>query len=230
MVTGFCGGESGSLSGLVAWTLGNGSWLYYVTIHVLFLALFRFFWRNTPALIACVVATVLQLVAKAQGGGLPSPLGNDYLNPLHWVGFFALGVLLRRQGLGFSKGFWGICGVVFCVSTVVVYRNWIYGYFHILNALYSVSAFFVLFALGRWLAKTPLEGAIRQAGGDTYCIYLWHMLVAPPILRRIPFKMMMLLLAPAISMVILLLCIALGRKLTAKLPHGDRLRQLVGLR
>lgn len=223
-------GQSGSLLGLVTWILGHGSWLYYVTMHVLFLAIFKFFWRSTPALVACVAATALQLLAKTKGGGLPSPLDNDYLNPLHWVGFFALGVLLRRQGLRFSRGFWAVCCLVFGVSAVVVYRDWIYGYFHILNALFSVCAFFVLFGLGRLLARPSLERPIARLGSDSYCIYLWHMLVAPPVLRRIPFEMVTLLLAPALSMGIMQLCIALGRWITEKLPGGERLRQLVGLR
>lgn len=223
-------GVHGSFPGLIAWLLGHGSWLYYLTIHVLFLALFKFLWRSTPALVACVAATVLQLLAKTRGGGLPSPLDNDYLNPLHWVGFFALGVLLRRQGLRFSRKFLVCCGLVFGVSAVVVYRRWIYNYFHILNCIYSVSAFFLLFALGRRLAHSPLEDAIRRIGGDTYCIYLLHMLVAPPFLRRIPFPNLKWALGPVIAMVILLLFIALGKWITGKLPFGDKLRLLVGLR
>lgn len=216
-------GHAATWAGLACWLIGHGSWLYYVTIHVFCLALFKFLWRSTPALIACVAATVLQLTAKTLGGGLPSPLDNDYLNPLHWVGFFALGVLLRRQGLRFSRGFLALCALVFGVSAVVVYRRWLYEYFHILNCIYSVSAFFLIFALGQRLARPPLEAAIRRLGGDTYCIYLLHMLVANPFLRRIPFPDLKWALGPV-------LCIALGKWITGKLPFGDKLRLLVGLR
>lgn len=42
--------------------------------------------------------------------------------------------------------------------------------------------------------------------------------------------MVTLLLSPPLSMGIMLLCIALGRWITEKLPRGEKLRQLVGLR
>jgi len=222
--------EPSSLLGLVYWLIGNGSWLYYVTMHLLMLALFKPLHRSVPALGACVAVTAIQLVMKANGGGIPSPFGNDYLNPLHWIGFFALGILLRRRNLRLGKGFFAGCALVLAVSAVIVYRKWIYGYFHILNAVYSVSAFFVLFGLGRLLAQTRLRNMILEIGTSTYCIYLLHMLIVPPILRRIPFENLKFVLSPVMGMVIMMLLIRIGKAISRKLPFGDKLRMLVGLR
>ena len=222
--------EPSSLLGLVCWILGHGSWLYYVTIHLLMLALFKPIHRSVPALWACVAVTAVQLAMKANGGGIPSPLDNDYLNPLHWMGFFALGVLLRRNGLRLGKRFLAGCVLVFAVSAVTVYRRSIFSYFHLLNAVYSVSFFFVLFALGRLLAGTKLRGLIREVGASTYCIYLLHMQIVLPVLRRIPFETLKTVLSPVIGLVIMMVLIEIGKAISRKLPFGDKLRMLVGLR
>lgn len=219
-------GIPGSLLGFLYWLFGNGSWLYYVTLHLFMLALFKPIWRCKGVLLGCILLNGLQLVFHF----IPAPFGNDYLNPANWVGFFALGILLRQQGLRFSRGFLLGALVLFLTSAGVVYHQWIYSYFHILNALYSVSAFFLLFALGRKLAQTPLSRPIRQIGSDTYCIYLFHMFVLLPILRRIPWEGFKTLFSPVLGMYIMLLLIRLGKFLTAKLPFGENLRRLVGLR
>lgn len=219
-------GEPCNLLGFGYWLLGNGSWLYYVTLHLLMLALFKPFWQSVPVLVGCVALNVLQLLHPF----VPDPFGNEYLNPANWVGFFALGILLRRQGLRFSRGFVAGAAAVLLVSACIVYHRWIYSYFHILNALYSVSAFFVLFALGRKLAGTRLGKPVRLIGSDTYCIYLLHMFVLLPVFRHLPLPGLKTLLSPVLGMAIMLLLIRLGKWITRKLPFGDKLRALVGLR
>lgn len=219
-------GVPGSIQDYIYWLLGNGSWLYYITVHLFMLVLFQPIWQCTPALWGCVILNAIQLVFPC----IPSPFGNAYLNPANWAGFFALGILLRRQGLRFSLGFLVGSLVVFLVSVAVVYHRWIYSYFHILNALYSVSAFFVLFALGRRLAGTRLAQSIRLIGSDTYCIYLLHMFILLPIFRHFPWAGLKTLLSPVLGMAIMLLLIRLGKWITGKLPFGDKLRSLVGLR
>jgi len=215
---------------LVCWLFGYGSWLYYVTIHLLMLALFKPIHRCVPALWGCVALTAIQLLLKTRGEGIPFFLDSDYLNPLHWVGFFALGILLRRQGLRLSKVFFAGCALVQAVAVVVVYRGWIYNYFHILNAVYSVSAFFVLFAIGRRLSGSRVSGLVREIGVSTYCIYLLHVLIVLPILRRIPGVTFKAIFGPVLGMIIMMLLIELGKFITAKLPFGDKLRALVGVR
>lgn len=219
-----------SLSGLALWLLGHGSWLYYVTIHLTMLALFKPLWQKPAALWGCLGMTTVLLTWKALGHSLPSPLGNDYLNPLYWMGFFALGVLLRRRGLDMGRGFLMGCALIWAVSATVVYRRWIYDYFHIYNFIFSVSSFFLLLRLGQSLALTRLAGTIRWVGGCTYCVYLLHMFLLLPILRRIPLETTKLLLSPVMGLAIMLALIALGEWLTARLPFGDKLRALVGLR
>ena len=222
--------EGGSLLGLICWLVGHGSWLYYVTVYLVLMFIFKPIRNNVPALWACVAVTAVQLVLKSKDSGVPSPLDNDYLNLLHWIGFFALGILLRRRGLRLNKVFLAGCFVVFIVSAVWVYHKHIYNYFHIINAVYTVSGFFVLLTIGRQITGAKLCRGIRAIGTSTYCIYLLHMLIVPPILRRIPGITFKTVFGPVIGVIVLMLLIDIGKRITAKLPFGDKLRMLVGVR
>lgn len=222
--------EGGSIVGLIRWLVGHGSWLYYVTIYLILMFVFKPIRNNVPVLWACVAVTTVQMILKAKGSGLPSPLDNDYLNPVHWIGFFALGILLRRQGLRLNKVFLAACFVVFAVTAVRVYRRWLYDYFHIVNAIYTVSGFFVLLTIGRQITGTKLCRGIRAIGTSTYCIYLLHILIVPPILRRIPGVTFKAIFGPITGVIVLMLLIDSGKRITEKLPFGDKLQMLVGLR
>ena len=171
---GVLNGQPGSLAGYGNWLLGNGSWLYYVTLHLLMLALFKPFWKSVPVLVGCVALNALQLLHPF----VPNPFGNEYLNPANWIGFFALGILLRRQGLRFSRGFMAGAAAMLLVSGSIVYHRWIYSYFHILNALYSVSAFFVLFALGAEAGGDP-AGKAHPAHWQRHLLHLSAAYVRP---------------------------------------------------
>ena len=56
------------------------------------------------------------------------------------------------------------------------------------------------------------------------------MFVLLPIFRHLPLPQLKTLLSPVLGMVIMLLLIRLGKWITGKLPFGDKLRALVGLR
>lgn len=220
----------GSFRELLFWLLGHGTWLYYVTIYLVILALFKPIHKCVPLLWGCVAITTIQLILKTNGGGVPSPLGDDYLNPLHWIGFFALGILVRRQGMRLRRGFFVLCAAVFAVATVITFRSGILYYFHIYNTIFTVSSFFVLFAIGRWIAGTRLQRHIREIGMYTYCIYLLHMPIALPVLRRIPSATFKAIFGPVIATVLMVVLIKIGIWIANKLPFGDKLKMLVGLR
>lgn len=212
------------------WLIGNGTWLYYVTMYLTMLLIFKPLWKSEIALWACVAITAVQITLKTFGLGVPSPLGSDYLNPLHWIGYFALGILLRRRNLQISKGFFVLCGVVFVLSSYWVHVQWIYNFFHIANPLLTVSTFFILLPVGRKLGSGKLKGVFREIGSSTYCIYLLHGMFVPPVLRRIPWLEFKSIFAPFLGMIIMMVLIEIGKFIANKLPFGDKLRMLVGLR
>lgn len=79
------------------WMLGNGSYLYYLT--VLFLLFVIFYRTNTAILISALAVNVVSLLLTAMG--VLDPVIEflhitNYLNVFNWVGIFALGILMKR--------------------------------------------------------------------------------------------------------------------------------------
>ena len=225
-------GHPSSFLGYIQWVLGNGSLYYYVTVYLVMMLLFKPIYQNVAALWSCVAISAIFLLLRSFYIEIPldALIGSEYLNPLYWMGFFALGILLRRNNMQIPKTVAFAAIPVFAVSAVVVYQNWIYNYFHILNFLYSVSAFSLLLYLGRCVAGTAMAPFFRWVGSATYCIYLLHVPVAPAVLRRLPSDGIMYLLAPIVGIAVMMVLIELGKLLTRKLPFKDALWMLIGLR
>ena len=225
-------GYPSDLLGYVKWILGVGTWYYYVTMYLVMLVIFKPIYRCPAALWTCVAVTAVSLVLRSRSVQIPvdTLVQSEYLNPMYWVGYFSLGILLRRRGLELSKWLVAACFVILPVSTVWVYRNWIYTYFDIANTVLSLSAFVVLLTLGRWLASTKLAAPIQWIGTSTYCIYLLHMQIVQSAARRLPDGTFKQLIAPFFGVAVMMVLIEIGKFITRKLPFGDKLRMLVGLR
>lgn len=225
-------GHPSDLLGYIRYVLGIGTWYYYVTMYLFLMVFFKLIHNHVPALWGCIAVTVVSLTLRAKYIEIPLDklVQSEYLNPMYWVGFFALGILLRRNGLRLNRWLVAACFVIFPVAAVVVYRNWIYTYFNIINFIYSTSAFVVLLTLGRWIAGTPGKRAAKWIGSATYCVYMLHMPLAQIFLRRIPDCDLKELLGPVLGLAFMMLLIEAGKWVSRKLPFGDKLRLLVGLR
>lgn len=224
-------GHGASLWGYAKWMLGHGTWYYYATIYVIMLALFKPIWQRPLALWSCVAVNALVLTGRALGvDPFAALLFSEYLNPLNWFGFFALGILLRRNGLKLEKKAVPWCIAAFLLAFAYVYRFGILQYFHIANALYSAFGFLVLFALGRKLASSRFVPLFREMGSTTYCVYLLHMPIVQAVSRKIPVTLFHHLFIPVICMGVMLVLVQIGKWITARMPFGKTIRMLVGLR
>jgi len=194
-------GHGFGLLAYINWMLGNGTWYYFATLYVVMLALFKPIWQRPRVLWGCVAANALILTGRAFGidpfDWLPF---SEYLNPLNWFGFFALGILLRRNGLKLEQKAVPWCIAAFLLAFAYVYRFGIFQYFHIANALYSAFGFLVLFALGRKLASSRFVPLFREMGSTTYCVYLLHMPIVQAVSRKIPVTLFHHLFIPVICM------------------------------
>ena len=90
-----------SLSGYAAFLLGNGSYLYYLTMLVCMYLVFAWpVMRRKPVLYACVVITAVSSMFA-----LNIPGFTPYLNIFNWIGYFALGILCGQERNGFERIF-----------------------------------------------------------------------------------------------------------------------------
>lgn len=169
-----------SITGYIKWILGNGTFLYYVPMLLLcFALLYR---ASVKTLKIFVMVNVISVVLTASGI-LASLIElfhiTNYINIFNWIGFFALGMLLREFDettlIRFLlKARWIVtpcfCLVliiaVFLKSTNFTYFSYLGIPFELLGALtvFSVSTM----PLVKWAFFSRLSDC-------SYAIYLTHM-------------------------------------------------------
>lgn len=211
--------------------LGLNSTMYFISMYVFCLGFFKLVGSGTLVLVGCIALSAAALAAAPRcPGGMLRELLTSHVNPVNWIGFFALGILLRKRGLRWHKG-WNWAALLTAVAIgIPVFRNNIFTYFHIFNTIFSVSVFFLLFSLGRKIAATSLEQPVRRIGQSTYCIYLLHIVCLAPIPGWIPDSIWKDVFLPVVGLAVMMLLIELGSWITRRLPFGETLRNLVGLR
>lgn len=167
-----------SLSGYAAFLLGNGSYLYYLTMLACMYLVFTWpVMRSKPVLYACIIVTACVSVFA-----LNVPKFTPYLNIFNWVGYFALGILCGQSCDGSERIFARLTrwqGVVhaFTVTliTVMVLQNRAGSYWGGICAVAAWSGALSILLLGRRLARVRF---LQWLGEDSLFIYLWHMPIA----------------------------------------------------
>lgn len=170
-----------SVIGYLKWIIGNGSFLYFLTILIL---CFLIFYRTNNTILYCAIGVnIVSLILTAAGVLAPviSALHiTNYLNIFNWVGVFALGMLLKQVS---AEKLYSVlhktriiapCAFVIAVAVVCIfdiktgYFSYIGIYFELLGALaiLGVSTFGVL--------ENKL---IYDISNMSFTIYLIHMMV-----------------------------------------------------
>lgn len=170
-----------SVMAYLNWMIGNGSYLYYLTVLLL---LFVIFYRtNTAILISSMVVTLVSLMLTAVGVWDPIIKFlhiTNYLNVLNWVGIFALGILMKRIApeklfAFFRKSRW-IFAVAFLVAVVVICLLDIpTGYFSYIGIWLELLGVLAIFGV----STIPVlsNRLFADISNMSFTIYLIHMMV-----------------------------------------------------
>ncbi len=165
--------------------IGNGSYLYYLTILVLLYLIFYFlpFMRNIYVLIAC------QIISVVSGVFFYSPFGiSPYINIFNWIGYFAFGAMLSKykektDNMLKTLTPWRWIFYMLYLG-VLVFQLWQKKggfYFNGLNVPFcwiGVSCIFFIGIRIQTLKCNWARNLFTMLGDDTLFIYLWHMPVA----------------------------------------------------
>lgn len=171
---------------MLRWCIGHGTWLYYVTILLFYYVAFRAIkWRGTPYVMIAIwmVSNVLDVF----GLNLISNAIGEHLNAFSRIGFFAIGVLLRRFGIlkWQPPRLWakivfpvtavgaGVLVVAFDETPVEVY---------LLRLLFVALACVSLFICSQGLSDCRL---LQNVGQQTYLIYFLHMQLGIGLARKL---------------------------------------------
>ena len=166
----------------VNFVIGNGSYLYYITILLALTLLFTLFGflRNTYSLILLTAVSVISnLILWDEFCITP------YLNVFNWVGYFSLGVLAQRSNLSLKALFGNqiikVSIVILEIGAITYVLLWQFtgSYWGIPGFIISVTGAFFLFELGIIISKFKYISFFSvTCGKESYFIYLWHMPIA----------------------------------------------------
>lgn len=227
--------RSFSISGYLKWMLGSGTWYYYATIYTLFLLIFKWFHKNNTILYALIIVQTIALTLNSVGVSttIPLPFFTDYLNPLHWIGYFSMGILLRKSRIdtilrtkpisAYLSAFLSL------ISFLILYQQGIYTYFDILTSVLCISSAILIMYITYWFAQFNVSRYVGKIGEFSFCIFLLHMQIVQGVVAQIPDGIIKMLLSPFIGLSVMLLFICIGLWVCKKLPVGDKIKLLVGL-
>ena len=171
--------QNRSLFGWLNWILGNGSYLYYLTILMLcFIILFKankvMIWLMIPLSVFSIFLTALDLLQPI----LLFLRINNYLNVFNWLGFFSLGMLLQTiseekivQFLIKSR-IWFIALFALVFVTLLFFPEIDTYYFSFLAIPYEFLGGLAILGVATW----SLVGHrfFQRLSSGTFTIYLIH--------------------------------------------------------
>ena len=171
--------RSFTVQGWLLWTIGYGTWLYFVSFLLFYCLLFRIFrQRCMPWLMLgiCAISIVLGIL----GIDIMKVLfKTTYPNPLNRIGYFALGILLREKDwlhritekkalLPLSL----VLGLTFFALCQFVPK----GIIRSTSALFfTFSAIIACYYGAQRLSSTSARNVLMDIGKQTYMIYFLHM-------------------------------------------------------
>ena len=180
-----------SLSSWLNFVIGNGSYLYYLTVLMLLYVTFVAFsfMRTEAVLIICELVTVGSALYFFNIGGI-----NPYLNPLNWIGYFAFGVqICKHQDIFESievklrKCSWGIFILIAIMLVWQISQGNSGSYWNGMNTTISWLGAVMLGISGQLLCRRQRIKRIcmfvHNAGAESFFVYLWHMPIAGIVAR-----------------------------------------------
>ena len=171
----------------VRWTMGCGTWLYFVPVLLACFVLFRICsadWWSYTLIVAWLFSNGLTIAGVAQGIGPFSV----YQNVFNWVGFFAIGILLREKDMMQivdSIRNWKYIIIALAVLVAVI-TLWYFkpSYWTPLSIIFELLYGVLLLYLSAVLYENKLLVAV---GKNTYPIFFAHMQFGITITNRLVF-------------------------------------------
>lgn len=175
-----------SMLDMIKFLLGYNSFLYYLTILILFYLIYILIQDNQILNIVFIVLMVISLILTEKNI-LVFPFTN-YLNPLNWIGYFAFGRLLRMNDILYKLQSYKhmiVAILLMLIITVFSIVTHIETYFCWTLPLGGIMYFFACYTIcSATKNKERIFSVLNMVGRLSFTIYLLHMPVAA-ILKKI---------------------------------------------
>ena len=212
------------------WMIGNGTYLYYLTMLIICYLLFSIS-ENKVFCYSAIFLNVTSLLLTSFNI-LESHLEiNNYLNPFNWIGFFALGILLKNIFFNFlifinKHKFKIIVSYIFFLL-ISINLEIEHGYFSKFAVINEVLGMITIFSIS--CLKFFSKQSILKIAGYTFTVYLIHFVVFP-IRKFLIVNHITQFFNPLIYLFFCLFIIAVGRYIATKIKLLKLYNILLGIR
>lgn len=191
------------LVGFIKNFFGIGTVYWYMTVLVIMLFLFRYINKDI-SLVLCIGVSIISIFLSALGIIDYSVDLNQYVNIFNWIGFFALGVLLRKKKLMDklicpSAAIISLIGLIAVVVIAVVRGNKIEAYIDITSLFAELFGFVFLLNVSNLFANNKL---LTDVGKKSFFIYLMHVQAVGIVNTRLPYNTVFFILRPFIGLAV----------------------------
>ena len=187
----------------VKYFLGIGSLYWYMSMSIVMFVIFKYITKRWQ-LVLCVIISIVSVYLTAFHIIPVVPYFNQYLNLFNWIGFFAIGILLRKENLLEklinTKSF--IISLIIVVASIIVAvlrDNEVKSYVDVTSLFTEVFGLVFILNLSNWLANNKL---LIDIGKKSFFIYLMHIQVAGIITTRLPYNAFFFILRPFIALAV----------------------------
>lgn len=157
------------------YTIGYGTWLYFVMILLLYYLLFRLIRQNWFIYVSIVLFFVSNIVDFYSINPITN-ISTTYLNPFNRIGYFAIGMLLNHNDLLcriLNHKILAFCGFALFLPVGAVFL-WFYDGLAISLCMifYRLLFTYVVFCAAKQLGNIRW---VKYIGKNTYLIFFLHM-------------------------------------------------------
>lgn len=211
--------------------VGYNSYLYYLTVLMVCYVLFYYLYKNTLFLAICIFGNIISLFLAQNGICIPGL--TNFLNPINWIGYFAIGCLLKKYG-GFELledkrmiriGAVAMLILLICVGALNDVTTYFYGFSFFIGAVSIVGVYSI-----SCIPSIKNNYVFKKLGDYSFAIYLLHM-PAVAMLKRIVriLNVNFYITIPVIVILIFFVVLSLVEKASKK-KGLSFLRVILGLR
>lgn len=213
----------------VKYFLGIGSLYWYMSISFVMFVIFKYITKRWQ-LVFCIVISVVSVYLTAYHVIPQHQYFNQYINLFNWIGFFALGILLRTENLlekliNTKSFIISLIIVVASISVAVLRGNEVKAYVDVTSLFTEVFGFVLILNLSDWLANNKL---LIDIGKKSFFIYLMHIQVAGIVTTRLPYNAVFFILRPFIALAVCYI-VSVVFKYLLKLLKMDKYNFMFGL-
>jgi len=162
-----------SALGWLTWILGQGTYLYFLTVLMLMYIVFGIIGYNKKILYVLVIVSII-----SRGLVFLNVLDNKYyvLNIFNWIIFFIAGMVISNRNISLGQKEKNIALFIFGITLIVVFirgsyfEYWSLGYW----GFASVSSIGFLKII-EWIRPLRVGLIVRNLGRQSLAVYLLHM-------------------------------------------------------